>query len=670
MGDVGTADQWQEQAVQANDRLVSIVAAPGTGKTWVLAERMARQIGCGADPGRIAVMTFTRRAARQLERRLREHPRCRELAPRIASPKERWTRGIDEEPVLWVGTVHEIAWRVLRLHPQWTGRGRNAHVASPEETFQRMQQAMRETGMLPVEAEPSRVRSLVEKCVQGMHKRKMRCEDLRGTGADPSDWGLAHAAYDERLAREEVFDLSDLVRCTVELLEGEPHAGRAWGRRFDEIMVDEYQDNDPLMVRLLGALAHEARIVVAGDQDQSIYGWRGAIGTLSRMEGLEATHGDARRIELHRDYRLPGEIQQAANHLRRRMQDPGHEPAPARAGGWTRPMWIATKPDNGDRVLVEVVGRLSVVQGGNPDGVGEARSSTPGDCVVVARTHAQCLEAAQALSGAGYTVTMSAGHGIGDACETLAAWLQAAAWPTQDAGLARALGAFPYQVTERKVSRMRMRARGRGTTLGEMLVQLQQEEGSEGLKLALGTGLDVLGMWRSARALAGEGQAQALVTSIAQGLRLEEHAASQGEQAHQEWTRTEALAKDLASKGADTVRLAEALGSHDEQEELQEEGGDVVEVRTMHSVKGLEYRHVVAVGWAQGDFPSGWARNLEEERRLAFMVVTRAKRTFIALVPSEDHQAQARAPSQFLLEAGIREGSLQEVTRSGYGSMQ
>ena len=168
----------------------------------------------------------------------------------------------------------------------------------------------------------------------------------------------------------------------------------AWAGRFDEVLIDEFQDTDPIVVELVRGIGRHAAVVVAGDVDQSIYGWRGAVGSFDALARLEDTHGIPEEHVLRIDYRLPRAIQIAAQRLRGHMARPGVGPNPTRRGDLPDPSWEPI--GRGEDLVERLARRITETVGGRAgrarQGAGRSarrrlRRSHHGDVAVLGTRH-------------------------------------------------------------------------------------------------------------------------------------------------------------------------------------------------------------------------------------------------------------------------------------------
>ncbi len=355
----------QEEAVRYQQGHLIVRAGPGTGKTRLLVHRAARLLAGGVEPGRLLLVTFTRKAAQEMQERLQE------LSPGAG---------------VRVATFHSLGRGILEEEV-----GSPLEIVEPEARQELIRRAAKAAGLAPARLEMGITR----------FKQTLAPEP-------PAELAAGYAAYRQALEQAGLMDLDDLVRRAARLLGEQPERAAAWGHRFQHILVDEYQDVNQAQVELLKLLAGPGTTVTAiGDPDQAIYGFRGADASLFHRFGRDFP--GARELALERNYRSTASILAAARGL---MQQDGREAVPLQAqssrdwgppsiirlpGARAEARWVAGK-------VVELMGGLDSrqVEGGKEAAFG-AR-----DIAVLYRVHAQARVLRQALEEAGVPVQVAA----------------------------------------------------------------------------------------------------------------------------------------------------------------------------------------------------------------------------------------------------------------------
>ncbi|EGO94784.1 ATP-dependent helicase, partial [Acidiphilium sp. PM] len=285
----------QREAVEAVDGPVLVLAGAGTGKTRVLTTRFAHiLLTRRAFPNQVLAVTFTNKAAREMRER---------VSALLGEPAEG----------LWLGTFHALAARMLRRHAELVGRTSNFSILDPDDQLRLLKQVM--------EARRMDVKRFTP---QGLMGTIQRWKD-RGLLPDQVpreldiDWGAEsardlYAAYQERLQALNAMDFGDLLMLATDLLKREPEILAQYHRRFRYILVDEYQDTNLVQYYWLRLLAQASKnICCVGDDDQSIYSWRGA--EIENILRFEQDFPGAKIVRLEANYRSTAPILRAASAL-------------------------------------------------------------------------------------------------------------------------------------------------------------------------------------------------------------------------------------------------------------------------------------------------------------------------------------------------------------------
>ncbi|HKK07853.1 MAG TPA: UvrD-helicase domain-containing protein, partial [Gemmatimonadota bacterium] len=246
----------QREAVEHGEGPLLVLAGAGSGKTRVLTARVARLIDGGVPAWRILAVTFTNRAADEMGRR---------IAALLGEPPSG----------LWSGTFHALGARILRREADALDRDAHFTIYDQDDSLRAVKMAMEEAGVDPDRWSPAAVRSRI-----GAAKGRLAAADELGDGGfDLLARRVAevYPAYEAVLRRCNAFDFDDLLARPVRLLEGDDEVRERYAGRFLHVLVDEYQDTNHAQYRMVRALASgHGNVCVVGDDDQSIYGWRGA----------------------------------------------------------------------------------------------------------------------------------------------------------------------------------------------------------------------------------------------------------------------------------------------------------------------------------------------------------------------------------------------------------
>ncbi|MCC6202701.1 MAG: DNA helicase II [Gammaproteobacteria bacterium] len=592
----------QHAAVTADAPQVLVLAGAGSGKTRVLVHRMAWYIETGqATPHSILAVTFTNKAAA-------------EMRGRIEALLERPMRG------MWVGTFHGIAHRLLRAHWREAKLPEQFQILDSEDQLRLLKRTIRD---LQLDEEQWSARE-AQWFINARKDEGLRPEHLD----DHADALLAiririYRAYQEQCERSGLVDFAELLLRAHELWRDTPALLRHYRERFRHVLVDEFQDTNAIQYAWLRLLVgDDGNLFAVGDDDQSIYGWRGA-----RVENMQHLHRDYpghALLRLEQNYRSTGTILAAANALIANNDN--------RLG---KELW--TSGDKGARLnLFAAFNELEEAQycvERIKDAYGHGRRYA--DCAVLYRVSAQSRVFEDALRQAGVPYRVHGGFRFYERAEIkdAMAYLRLAVHRGDDAAFERVCNVPVRGIGQRTVEQVRARARESGSNLfaaARTLVERRELPArAHGALQAFLYLLDTL----EARVLAAP--LAAAMQAVIDGSGLIAH--YQKEKGERGVDRIENL-KELVTAAGDfkpdpdnDLLPLQAFIAHAALEAGEGQADafeDSVQLMTLHSAKGLEFPCVFLVGLEEGLFPhqrsSGNLAELEEERRLCYVGITRA----------------------------------------------
>ena len=589
----------QRAAVAADDGPLLVLAGAGTGKTRVLTTRLAHLLmSRRVRPSNVLAVTFTNKAAR-------------EMVHRLGSLLGQSTDG------LWLGTFHAIGARLLRRHAEVVGLKPNFTILDTDDQLRLLKQVIEASGLDPKRWAPRVALGIVQ-----------RFKDRGWPPADVPESELGefafgklrevYAAYQDRLLTLNACDFGDLLLHGLTLFRRDPGILADYQRRFRAILVDEYQDTNVAQYLWLRLLAQEHKnLTVVGDDDQSIYSWRGAeVGNILRFE---QDFPGARVVRLECNYRSTGHILAAASGLIAHNRE--------RLG---KTLW--TGGEAGERIRVASLW----------DDEEEARFV--GDEIEALQRDGTSLDQVAVLVRAGHQtrafeerfITMGlpyrviGGPRFYERAEIrdAIAYLRLVHSPDDDLALERIINVPKRGLGEATVQLIQRTARSAGTTMSVAARMLcTTDELRPRARTALIRLLDDLGRWRE--------QTSTVLPRILAETVLEESGYVrmwQDDRSPEAPGRLENL-KELVQ----AISEFETLGGFLEHvglvmDNAADAAGEMVTVMTLHAAKGLEFECVFLPGWEEGLFPNqravdeGGARALEEERRLGYVGITRARR--------------------------------------------
>ena len=607
---------------------VLVLAGAGSGKTRVLTHRIAWLIRTeGLSPHSIMAVTFTNKAAAEMRARV-------EILLGMNGAH------------LWLGTFHGLAHRLLRLHWREAGLPQDFHILDAEDQLRLIRKVLRALGL-----EESSIASRDVQYFINHHKDEGR-RPGQLQGGDPTDAQMIrlYAQYEQECARAGVVDFAELLLRAYELWRSHPELLGHYRARFRHVLIDEFQDTNSIQYEWVRLLAgSEGAPFVVGDDDQSIYRWRGA-----RVENLQRFREDFPRAQLFRleqNYRSTGAILDAANaliahntgRLGKTLWTHGARGEPVRlyAGFNER--------DEAEFVLARV---LEWVRGG-----GQRR-----EVAILYRSNAQSRVFEEALIGARVPYRVYGGLRFFERAEIkdALAYLRLISNRDDDASFERIVNLPARGIGAKTLESLRAAARGAGSSLWR--AALAAPARTAGAAAALGGFLALIE--RLGRDIAPV-PLHEQVERVIRGSGLIEHYQRQNDRAERGEARIENLLELVsAARGflpeQPELPALQSFLAHAVLESGETQGEpfeDCVQMMTLHSAKGLEFPLVLLCGMEDGLFPHqrslGDLGGLEEERRLCYVGMTRAMRElwFTYAEQRRLHGAEAyHPPSRFLRE--------------------
>jgi DNA helicase-2/ATP-dependent DNA helicase PcrA len=621
----------QLAAVTAPDEHALILAGAGSGKTRVLTTRIAWLIKGGrAAPANILAVTFTNKAAR-------------EMLTRVTAMLPINPRG------MWIGTFHGLANRMLRAHHREVGLPSTFTILDSQD-----QQAAIKRMLKAQNADEERFppRELMY-FVNGRKEEGIRPREVRITDETTRGYADLYAAYEEQCQREGVVDFAELLLRSYELLARNEILREHYSQRFRHILVDEFQDTNRLQYRWLKLIAGRSSFIFAvGDDDQSIYTFRGA--NVGNMADFERDFKVRHVVRLEQNYRSHGNILDAANALISNNRNRLGKNLWTSAGKGEPLRVFEGQSDNDEaRWLVEEVQAL-------------AREGTRLSHIgVLYRSNAQSRVVEHALFSQGIPYRVYGGLRFFERAEIkhALAYLRLVAAPDDDSAFLRVVN-FPTRgIGGRTVEQLQDAARQGGTSL---------MKAAEGTKAAAFRKLiDELRSEVQGLPLPEVVEVTIARSGLIEHYKAEREGADRIENLEELVTAATAFTQEeRETESAESVDPLTAFLTHaalEAGEHQAGEGADALQMMTVHSAKGLEFDVVFLTGLEEGLFPHEQSvmepEGLEEERRLAYVAITRARhRLYLSHAQTRMLHGQTRynIPSRFLEE--IPQGLMKWLT--------
>lgn len=595
-----TLNSAQRAAVTADERAVLVLAGAGSGKTRVIVERIAWLVTeRGVDPRNVLAITFTNRAANEMRSR---------VAVRL---------GVDRVGA-WLGTFHAFGANVLRRHMDRLGRSNQFSIFDDSDQQSLMRQLVADMPGQYEKVSPKEALWWISRQKQEM----VRPEAVKPAGR-PRIAAFAHlwGRYEAALRQNNAVDFDDLLVLVVRLFDEHPDILERYRRRYTHVHVDEYQDTNAVqyhMVRRLGGT--EGSVFVVGDEDQSIYSWRGA--NIRNVLEFERDFPNARVIRLEQNYRSTGPILAVANSVVANNTQ--------RLGKtlWTEkkegpPVRFYHAPDGHDEARFVAEDLV-------------ARACPPREVAVLYRTNAQSrlMEEALRIKGVAYVVVGGVHFYGRKEVKDILAYLRVAASPSDDLAVRRVVNVPTRGVGASTMARIEEYAAAREQPLFEVIRDVEHDQS---LPARAREGLaGFVRLVDDARMRINEGAAiQDLVRELLARTDYRAYVQKTNEQDYRD--RFEVLDEFVSAcaefdkqKRGGVLEFLQELALVSDADEYQADA-PAVSLITCHSAKGLEFNHVYLIGLEEGLLPHATAqesdKEIEEERRLCYVAMTRACQT-------------------------------------------
>lgn len=616
----------QKEAVLATDGPVLVLAGAGTGKTRVLTTRLAHLMATGrAAPWNILAVTFTNKAAKEMQHR---------VAHVIGRPVEG----------MWIGTFHSICVRILRKHAELVGLKSNFTILDTDDQIRLLKQLIQAENIDDKRWPARTLAGLIDRW-----KNRALTPDKIPSGESHAYanglGGELYRTYQDRLKVLNACDFGDLLMHVITLFQTHGDVLAEYHRQFRYILVDEYQDTNVAQYLWLRLLAQaERNICCVGDDDQSIYGWRGAeVGNILRFSD---DFPGAKTVRLEQNYRSTGHILAAASAL-----------IAANEGRLGKELWT----DSGDGEKVSVKGVWDAPEEARAIGEDIENLQQSGTALseisVLVRAGFQTREFEERMITLGLPYRVVGGPRFYERAEIrdAMAYLRVIAQADDDLAFERIVNVPKRGLGTTTINKIHHLARSHGVSMTRAARQiLELDELRTAARKSLGQLMDDFDRWRSMVDSHGQSELAEMV--------LDESGYTemwQNDKSADAPGRLENL-KELVSAMSEFENLAGFL-EHISlvMENDSDDSREKVSLMTLHAAKGLEFDHVFLPGWEEGVFPNQraldetGAKGLEEERRLAYVGITRAKkRAYVYFAANRQvfGQWQSSLPSRFIEE--------------------
>ncbi len=651
MPDLTTLNPQQRQAVETIRGPVLILAGAGTGKTRVITFRIAHMVERGIAPVNILGVTFTNKAAREMKQRVTK------LIPQRFRKTE---DGKATGPT--VSTFHSLCARILREHIEVLGYKKNFVIYDESEQLGAIKKILSHLSAKGEKTDPKAILSLLSRF-------KNAGPSTAAAFAEPGVRAMAeHVArrYESALHACNAIDFDDLLLLTLRLFENHPDILETCRRKYRYVMVDEYQDTNATQFRLVQLLCEQHRnLCVVGDDDQSIYGWRGA--EISNLLDLEKHFGEVKVIKLEQNYRSTNTILSAANAvIKHNTRRRGKQLWSQKGDGEKITLHQFETDEEEARTIVEEIEFRRL-----------ARRAPWRDQAILFRTNQQSRPLELALRQADVRYHLIGGQSYFDRREVrdLIAYLKIFINPHDDISLLRIANVPARGLSDVTMERLLAASQERQCSVFSAMRHTDvQSSFQPRTRESIGDFLELIERTR-AQLDGAPNSSHVPQPSILTSLQawadhfLDEigyiadlrRSEKNPETAENRVRNLKDLLADLDTQPAllPTERLQaflEDITLDTEREEEKEDAGDAVTLITMHSCKGLEFPHVHVVGMEDGLLPHSRSKvegTMDEERRLFYVAITRAMQTLslsCCLGRKKYGQLMPCHPSPFLKE--------------------
>lgn len=659
-------NESQRSAVEHRGGPLLIVAGAGSGKTRVLTRRIAHLLASGdAQPGEILAITFTNKAAGEMKERVAE----------LIGARAR---------VMWVSTFHSACVRILRSESSRLGVTSGFTIYDQADSLRLMGMVLRDLDLDPKRYTP---RSFLAQ-VSNLKNELIDYETSAAQAVNHMERTLAEAygQYQARLQRANAFDFDDLIFSAVAVLQLYPDVAEHYRRRFRHILVDEYQDTNhaqyTLIKELLGPGAPQlpaGQLCVVGDADQSIYAFRGA--TIRNIEEFERDYPNARTVMLEQNYRSTQTILTAANSVIARNSSRRAKNLWTDSGeGAPIVAYVADDERDEASFISNEIDRLTDVEG-----------VKHGDVAIFYRTNAQSRSVEEVFIRVGMPYRVVGGTKFYERREVrdALAYLRALANPTDEVSLRRVLNVPKRGIGERAEAMVDAFGQRERISFAEALERAAEAPGIATRSLTSITGF--VQLMTDLRTLVESGAdaavvLQAILEQSGYLAELQASADPQDETRVENLAELETVAQEFSNENpdgtlVDFLERVSLVADSDDIPDADASGG-VVTLMTLHTAKGLEFPVVFLTGMEDGVFPHmrslGDPKELEEERRLAYVGITRAReRLYLSrsMMRSAWGSPAFNPPSRFLdeipaeiLDWRREEPSDTPISAGGFGS--
>ena len=599
--DITALNNPQREAVEHIEKPTLVLAGAGSGKTRVLTHKIAYLVSLGVKPWRILAVTFTNKAAREMIAR---------------------TEKLLSIPVkgLWIGTFHSICVRILRREAERWGINRDFTIYDRDDQLAAIKKAMREIGMKKEVLSPSRILHIIGRAKNDL----VSPEELHNNVSGPYAGLIVsiYKRYNELLKAAGAFDFDDLIARPVEKFSHDRECLRVWQKRFSHILIDEYQDTNRTQYLFMKLLSGDSgNVTVVGDDDQSIYSWRGA--NIQNILGFEHDFINVKVIRLEQNYRSTKTILKAANavvvnnkgRMSKKLWTERHDGSPVKV------IECMDDYEEAEQVVLSIEREKKEL------------SYVLRDFVILYRTNAQSRSFEEVLRRRGIPYIIVGGLRFYERKEIkdILAYLRIIANPDDAVSFGRIITTHKRGVGPKTIEKLETLAKVENITIVEAVGRAEEVITSVKILKEL---KELYALFQSLSQMRGKFRLYEIGQALVSGIKYEEYLKSEYPDNFDERVNNvhELIAalrdfENLSGESDLSIFLANVTLMTDV--DMWDDTADALTLMTLHSAKGLEFPSVYIAGVERGLFPLPQTfeseQELEEERRLFYVGITRAQ---------------------------------------------
>lgn len=600
--DLELLNKEQKEAVLTLNGPLQILAGAGSGKTRVITYRIAKLIENGIYPGEILALTFTNKAAKEMKTRLEDL-----LNNDVNS--------------MWIGTFHSMCLRILRRYIDRLGYTNNFVIYDSYDQTTLLKECMKQANVISDTMKPAYFSSVISNAKDELIS-PTKYEEKYAIDTKTKFVAKVYKLYQTKLKKANAVDFDDIIVLTIKLLKENKDILDFYQDKFKHILVDEYQDSNHAQYILINLLAQKNRnLCVVGDDDQSIYGWRGA--DIRNILEFEHDYSDAKIIKLERNYRSTNMILNAANSVIEKN-----------LGRKSKKLWtdkvsdvkVEIKKNYGDKdealFVAQEIYKLTSIN-----------NYKFSDIAILYRTNVQSRLIEENLLKKNIPYNIYGGLKFYDRKEIkdILAYLKVISNPTDDIALKRIINVPKRGIGAKTIEKIQNKADVTGEALYSAMIELDSIDFSSKLKNTLRNFVIQINSFRSMTEIIPTSE---LIEKIIENTKYLTEFENEGEIEVQ--TRQDNINELIAvskeyEKNNPEKKLSDFLTEISLSSDIDkmQDNEDIVTLMTVHSAKGLEFPIVFLVGMEEGVFPISRATmndsQLEEERRLCYVGMTRAE---------------------------------------------